>query len=269
MHRWCLDADSSAAPWRDHDPPGSLLTDKQLARFDADGYCIVEQALAPEVLHSLEHEIDRLEAARNRWLRRQPVRRSWISRADVVDFAPRLVTKSARLRQFSHDRLLTDICRDLIGPAVRLSFDQAVYKRPSTADAVLPLHQDNGYNFKRPEAYITIWIPLHEVGPENGCLRVVPGIHRLGTVEHRVTDDGFIACDVDPEDAVALPVCAGDVVVLSSLTPHSTAGNASSKMRKAYLLSYVADGTTLRDGTLCNADDAQYSVLRNGQRLEA
>ena len=192
-----------------------------------------------------------------------------LTQLDVVDFAPRLVTKSTLLRQFSLDRPLTDICRDLIGPAVRLYFDQAVYKRPRTPDAVLPLHQDNGYNFKRPEAYITIWIPLHDVGPENGCLRVVPGIHRFGTLEHHVTDDGFIACDVDPEAAVAVPVCAGDVVVLSSLTPHSTAGNASSSIRKAYLLSYVADGTTLRDGTRCDADDTQYVVLRNGQRIEA
>ena len=64
MHRLRLDADSSAAPWRDHDPPGSLLTDEQLRRFDASGYCVVEQLLARETLHSLEHEIDRLEVAR-------------------------------------------------------------------------------------------------------------------------------------------------------------------------------------------------------------
>ena len=216
--------------------------------------------LARETLHSLEHEIDRLEVARNRWLRRQPAQRAWISRADVVDFAPRLVTMSTWLRQFSLDHPLTDICRDLIGPAVRLYFYQAVYKRPRTPDAVLPIHQDNGYNFKRPEAYITIWIPLQDVGPANGCLRVVPGIHRVGTLQHHLTDEGFIACDVDPEAAIAVPVDAGDVVVLSSLTPHSTAGNASSSIRKAYLLSYVADGTTLRDGTRCDADDAQYSV---------
>ena len=268
MQRLRLDADS-AALWRDHDSPGSLLTDEQLRKFDSDGYCVVEHVLAPEVLHSLEHEIDRLEVARNRWLRRQRAQRAWISRADVVDFAPRLVTKSTRLRQFSLDRPVTDICRDLIGPAVRLYFDQAVYKRPRTPNAVVPLHQDNGYNFKRPEAYITIWIPLHEVGLENGCLRVVPGIHRAGTLDHHLTDEGFIACDVDPDAAIAVPVRAGDVVVLSSLTPHSTAGNASSTMRKAYLLSYVPDGTTLRDGTLCNSDDSQYPVLCNGQRLEA
>ena len=159
---------------------------------------------------------------------------------------------------------MTDICRDLIGPNVRLYFDQAVYKRPNTPSATLPFHQDNGYNFKRPEAYITIWIPLHDVDPESGCLWVVPGIHGRGTLQHRMTDDGFFVCDVDHHDAYPIPVSATDLVVLSSLTPHATGGNHSDRMRKAYLLSYTPDGTRLRDGSTCCAPDTQYEVLRDG-----
>jgi phytanoyl-CoA hydroxylase len=267
VERLRLDADSGKTAWRDHDGPGSVLGEEQLAMFDAHGYCVVEGAIARHDLRSLEEEIDRIEGARNEWLRLEPGQRAWISRADLVDFAPKLVAKSARLRQFSRSRLLTDICRDLIGPDVRLYFDQAVYKRPRTPAAMLPLHQDNGYNFKYPEAYVTLWIPLQDVGPENGCLWVVPGLHRLGTLAHHATDGGYITCDVDPDDAVAVPVRAGDLVVLSSLAPHSTAGNLSPQLRKAYLLSYVPDGTILRDGTPCDASETQYVVLRDGHRL--
>ena len=149
------------------------------------------------------------------------------------------MARSERLRQFSRATPLTDICRDLIGPDVRLYFDQAVYKRPNTPSAALPFHQDNGYNFKRPEAYITIWIPLHDVDADGGCLWVVPGVHRRGTLQHHMTDDGFFVCDVDHDDAHPVPVAATDLVVLSSLTPHATGGNHSARMRKAYLLSYV------------------------------
>ena len=109
--------------------------------------------------------------------------RSWISRADVVDFAPSLVARSSLLRRFSCDHPLTDICLDLVRPEVRLYFDQAVYKRPGTPKAKLSLHQDNGYNFKRPEAYITIWIPFQDVDVGNGCLWVEPGVYRLGTLK--------------------------------------------------------------------------------------
>ena len=264
MDRVRLDEDSSL-PWRDHAVSGSFLSDEQRARFDAEGFCIVEGAILGHTLRQVEREINRLERDRNDWLRNQPGRRSWISEADVVDFAPSLVAKSPLLRQFSVDHPMTDICRDLVGPDVRLYFDQAVYKRPGTSSRTLPLHQDNGYNFKRPEAYITIWIPFQDVTPENGCLWVVPGIHRLGTLHHHVTEDGFFTCNIDPNEAVAVPVRVGDLVVLSSLAPHATAGNRSRRVRKAYLLSYVADGTRLRDGTRCDAPETQYQVLHCGR----
>lgn len=261
----CLDADSDAAAWRDHDTKPSFLDSNQVAAFDIQGFCVVPQAIPPEVLRSLEENIDRLEHDRNRWLRERPRERSWISRADVVDFAPHLVAKSPHLRQFSLGHPMIDICRDLIGPDVRLNFDQAVYKRAFTPAATLPLHQDNGYNFKRPEAYITIWMAFQDVDTDNGCLWIVPGVHRHGTLEHHVSDDGFFVCDIDPEDAVAVPTRAGDLVVLSSLAPHATAGNHSGRIRKTYLLSYVADHTCVRDGTPCNAPETQYQVLQNGR----
>ena len=176
---------------------------------------------------AVEREIDRLERERNDWLRDQPDRRSWISHADVVDFAPNLVAHSQPLAEFSRGRPFIDICRDLIGPDVRLYFDQAVYKYPNTPNARLPFHQDNGYNFKRPEAYVTIWLPLRDVTPDDGCLWIVPGLHRLGTLEHERTKDGFLVCDIDRDTAVAVPARAGDLVVLSSLTPHSTSTRAA------------------------------------------
>jgi phytanoyl-CoA hydroxylase len=264
MDRVRLDDDSSLV-WRDHAASGSFLSDTQLATFDAEGFCIVEGAISRHVLRQVEREIDRLERQRSDWLRNQPGRRSWISEADVLDFAPSLVAKSPLLRQFSGEHPMTDICLDLVGPDVRLYFDQAVYKSPCTPNRTLPLHQDNGYNFKRPEAYITIWIPFQDVTPANGCLSVVPGIHRLGTLQHHVTNDGFLTCDIDPDDAVAIPVRVGDLVVLSSLAPHTTAGNRTRRVRKAYLLSYVPDGTRLRDGSKCDAPATQYQVLHSGR----
>lgn len=97
------------------------------------------------------------------------------------------------------------------------------------------------------------------------CLSVVPGIHRLGTLHHHVTNDGFLTCDIDPNDAVAIPVRAGDLVVLSSLAPHTTSANRTRQVRKAYLLSYVPDGTRPRGGSTCDTPDTQYQVLERGR----
>lgn len=255
--------------WHDHVAPGSLLTESHLRKFDTDGFCVIEQALTAKVLRTVEREVDRLEGERNDCLRRQSGGRSWISRADVIDFAPNLVHESPLLRHFSRSSPLTEICLDLVGTDVRLYFDQAVYKHAGPSDTKLPWHQDNGYNFKRPEAYITIWIPLQDVGSDNGCLRIVPNLHRLGTLRHRQSPEGFMVCDVDEADAVPVPVRAGDLVVFSSLAPHATGTNHGTQVRKAYLLSYVADGTCLRDGSPCNAPETQYLVFRRGRATSA
>ena len=120
--------------------------------------------------------------------------------------------------------MFCDLVHDLIGPDVRLYWDQAVYKKPGTR-APFPWHQDNGYTFVEPQAYLTCWVALTDATETNGCPRVVPGLHRGGTLAHRATDLGFVCFDEPPSPPVDAPVRAGGIVVFSSLTPHATGPN--------------------------------------------
>ena len=63
---------------------------------------------------------------------------------------------------------------DLIGPDVRLYWDQAVYKKPGTEE--FRWHQDNGYTFIEPQQYLTCWVALTDTDEKNGCPWVVPGL---------------------------------------------------------------------------------------------
>ena len=76
---------------------------------------------------------------------------------------------------------------DLLGPAVRLYWDQAVSKPPGATSDV-PWHQDNGYTPVEPEGYVTCTFALDAMTRENGCLWIQPGSHRQGTRPHRPTD---------------------------------------------------------------------------------
>ena len=80
--------------------------------------------------------------------------------------------------------LLAGLGRDLVGPDVRLYWEQAVYKQPHSSEPVL-WHQDNGYTFVEPQAYLTCWIALTDATPDNGCVVVMPGAHRGGTLAAR------------------------------------------------------------------------------------
>ncbi len=248
--------------WRDQTSPPSTLTPEQQAQFDRDGYVVVRDAIPRETIADLEAAIDRWESQAEEWLRTQPNGEMFIAKADEITFTVHLVTRCPEAKAFSEHPTLVGIAHDVMGPDVRMYWDQAVYKKPEP-DREFPWHQDNGYAFVEPQQYLTCWVPLTSATLDNGCPWIVPGLHRMGTLQHRTTAVGFQCLD-QPEGAVAAPAEPGDIVVFSSLTPHRTGPNGTDATRKAYIVQYAPAGAEVvqADGTRVPADDPdrQYPV---------
>jgi ectoine hydroxylase-related dioxygenase (phytanoyl-CoA dioxygenase family) len=261
---------NTAFAWSRHGGPFHRVTEEQACQYDEYGYFLLEGALAPAEVDALVGAIDPLEARTVAALREREGGRFFIARADEITFSTHLVTHSPLLRQFTSSCLFADLAADLIGPDVRLYWDQAVYKKPGT-ESPFPWHQDNGYAFVEPQQYLTCWVALTDATEENGCPWVVPGLHRQGTLAHEYTDIGFV-CLGDPEDAVPVPAPAGSIVVFSSLTPHSTGPNRTTVVRKSYIVQFAPTGAEVVRSepggppTRIRADDAarQYEILRAG-----
>jgi phytanoyl-CoA hydroxylase len=264
---------SSSFEWFDHHGPFRVVSEAQARQYDELGYFVLEDALTAELIDELVAEIDPIEARQEEALRTQHDGKFFIARADEITFTTHLVVRSAILRAFTCSVLFADLCADLIGPNVRLYWDQAVYKKPDT-EAPFPWHQDNGYAFVEPQQYLTCWIALTDATVDNGCPWVVPRLHRRGTLAHQYSDNGFV-CLSDPDDAVAVPVRRGSMVVFSSLTPHSTGPNSTTAVRKAYIVQFApADACVIAVGqqsqlTRLPADDEsrQYVILRDGKAV--
>ncbi len=256
--------------WADHPGPFRRVSARQARNYDSDGFFVLPSALAPGEIDALVSAIDPFEEEQEGALRTLHGGRLFIARADEITFTVHLVARSAVLRAFTRSPLLVDLCADLLGPDVRLYWDQAVYKKPGT-DAPFPWHQDNGYAFVEPQQYLTCWVALTDATVANGCPWVVPGLHRRGTLAHRPSDTGLV-CLSDPEEAVAVPANRGDIVVFSSLTPHATGPNLTDGVRKAYIVQYAPAGAEVlrpaADGSITRvaADEhgRQYEVLRRG-----
>jgi ectoine hydroxylase-related dioxygenase (phytanoyl-CoA dioxygenase family) len=266
--------------WVDHRGPFRAVTREQARRYDEGGFFVLEDVLSRDEVQELCAEIDPFEERQEEALRGMEGGRFFIARADEITFTTHLVLRSAALRRFTTSSLLTDVCADLIGPDVRLYWDQAVYKKPGT-ESPFPWHQDNGYAFVEPQQYLTCWVALTDATEDNGCPWVVPGVHRRGTLAHEYSDIGYV-CLRDPQSAVPVPAAAGSIVVFSSLTPHSTGPNRTGDVRKAYIVQYAPTGAEVIrvDGpapggsspdatTRVPADDEgrQYEVLRGGRRI--
>ena len=225
----------------------SFLTPDQIDQFNDDGFFILRNVFAKNVITNLVAELDPIEKTQQDAIREDP-NHYLRDGLETITFTKHLVSQSPMLRAFACNEVFKGICRDLIGPHARLYWDQSVYKK-SGKPKEFPWHQDNGYTFVKPQQYITCWVPLVDVDEENGCPWIAKGMHKLGTYEHWATPIG-LKCVDNPANALAVPAKAGDVVVFSSLTPHRTGPNLKQGTeRKAYILQYIPDNAfAYRDG---------------------
>jgi len=252
--------------------PFRRITTEQARAYNEDGYFVLANAFDAATVHTVMAAIDPLEAQVEAFLRTREDGRFFIARAGEITFAPHLVMQSLTLRTFCTEPVFQDLVHDLIGPNVRLYWDQAVYKKPGT-NADFPWHQDNGYTYIEPQQYLTCWVALTDVTETNGCPWVVPGLHRRGTLRHWMTDLGWRCLD-HPESAVPTPASAGSIVVFSSLTPHRTGPNVTNDVRKAYIVQFAPDGartvrvddaTGARREAPCSDPNWQFPVLVGGR----
>ncbi len=226
--------------WRPTLPPYAILTAEQALQYDQLGFFLLKGAFSPEEVDAVADAIEPFEHQIEVWLREQPNGRLMIAKAGAITFTVHLVEKSDTLKAFSRHLVFQKLCQDIIGPRSRLYWDQAVYKKPGNSDE-FPWHQDNGYAFTEPQQYLTCWVALNDATEDNGCPWVVPGLHRLGTISHELTELGWQCLD-NPEGAICVPAQKGDIMVFSSLTPHRTGPNLTAGVRKSYVLQYAPDG---------------------------
>ena len=98
-------------------------------------------------------------------------------------------------------------------------------------------------------ATLTFWMPLQDVGPDDGCMIYVPGSSQMGVLAHRSLHDDRhthafeCAVSFNQDQSVTVPLQAGDCAVHGQRTLHCSTNNKSSVDRYAYLLTFVSTPT--------------------------
>lgn len=134
--------------------------------------------------------------------------------------------------------------QDLVGPDATLILHAAFMKPARVGSAVDP-HQDQAlWGFPYPRA-MTVWVAIDPATPENGCLQMFDGSHRLGRLDHDVMAPGGWHASVDVAalglTPHALPMGPGDAVVWDRWLLHASSANRSDGARWGMVMVF-ADG---------------------------
>jgi ectoine hydroxylase-related dioxygenase (phytanoyl-CoA dioxygenase family) len=141
---------------------------------------------------------------------------------------------------------MVELLTQLIGPNVQLHHTKMLVKPPEKG-APFPMHQDYPYFPHERHTVVAASVHLDDTNDENGCLRVIPGSHRLGPLEPTGESNDL---DTPLEDGTPMPAAAGDVLFFNYLTIHGSGTNTSAGTRRNVLFQYrdPADLPLLRNG---------------------
>jgi phytanoyl-CoA hydroxylase len=146
---------------------------------------------------------------------------------------------------------LLDVVEQFIGPEIYSNPIQHTRIKPPQRDlpdhlqasgllAKTDWHQDTGVHL--PEAdnthMLTVWLPVTDATPENGCLCVIPGSHRQGLVTHCPRPGAQIPDALLDGEPIAVPVKRGGVLFFHHLTKHASLINTSDGIRWSFDLRY-------------------------------
>ncbi len=206
------------------------LTDQQWSDYKEFGYVVVRDIFTKEELLEMDQEMDRLEEKNE-----NKEEKGWIKELGL---------KSEKTRSFSKDERILSLIERIVKPGIAIYSSKLTAKQPHS-DTVCHWHQDDIYYIQNSESEtrMSVWIPLQEANENNGCLWVVPRSHLKGLHDHIQKESGTCRISLsekehDFSNAIPVPVSAGSVVLFDSLTWHSSKGNRTDQVRRAFIISY-------------------------------
>ena len=241
-------------------PPSQLGPDQRL-QYDTHGYVVIPSVFAPAELDTIDREIDRLLAVPGNGS--SGAKTGWIFN---------VARRSDLAAAFAEDERLLTLIQDVVRPGIAIHSTKLVTKLPRSPE-VCHWHQDEAFYLKPDDpttfsqTRMSVWVPLQEATVENGCLWVVPGSHRWGLEEFTVVDHGTCLRKLNREQyarehGIPVPVAAGSVVLFNAYTWHSSQGNETDRVRRAFIVSY-------QEASVPRGLGEQWKILRPAEALAA
>lgn len=228
-----------------------LLREDQVASFRENGFLSPVRVMSTEDAARFRGKLESFEQSQGSPLKGNQRAKTYL----LFSWAYEILT---------HPRIL-DAVEDLIGPDIMI-YHWTSWIKEASSPAFVSWHQDATYFGLEPLEEVTAWLALSPSTTESGCMRVVPGSHKLGQLPYdlKPDKDNLLSSgqtskiSVADADTVEMPLSPGEISLHHTCTVHGSRGNATSNRRIGFCLDYIPAHVKpsrylIESGALCGA----------------
>jgi len=212
---------------------GKVLTDEQIEFYHRKGYLYPLDGISKERCNELLDGVTRFED-------------EYGVNPGVFKLKGHLTMKETW--DFVREPRILDIAEDLIGPNI-LAFASRFWVKPGSDGSFVSWHQDSAYFGCDPHDMVTCWVALTPANRGNGCMRSMPGSHKIG-YEHDESHEnapgdapgekknllgrGQTIRGLDESKAVHMELEQGQFSIHNERTAHASGPNNTPDVRIGY-----------------------------------
>ena len=134
----------------------------------------------------------------------------------------------------------------MIGPNILL-YNVTYIIKEAQAPSHVSWHQDLTYWGLSHDDQVSMWLALSPATAQSGCMRMIPGSHRMGKEEHVASEDdsnvllqGQTVKSVDEDQSKLCPLRPGEATFHHGWTLHASMPNMSDDRRIGLNVQYLA-----------------------------
>jgi ectoine hydroxylase-related dioxygenase (phytanoyl-CoA dioxygenase family) len=210
--------------------------------FQENGYYHARGVFSPGEVAVLEADFDRIVAQLQR--SGEDITATWIGQANeklgakgtTIFHTHNVQTYSSHWSRALFQAKFIETCQSLLGEDVVLHHTK-LFQKPAEKGSPFPMHQDWSYFPTVRDTMLAGVVHVSRATDQMGCLRVVPGSHKLGRLaESNGQIDSDVLAEYPIEKSLAVEAEPGDVVFFHYFTLHGSMPNRSREVRKTVLV---------------------------------
>jgi phytanoyl-CoA hydroxylase len=215
----------------------SGLTTKEINDYWRDGFIVINDVLNQDELEDLRAACDQPNVVLKR--PQKDYETKTVHSLGITSLHPAFYSLAMH-------PVIVEKIKSLLGPDIQLQHSKLATKPLAKEKGLFPFHQDFAFYPHTNTDLLSVMVMLDDATPENGCMQMVKGSHKLGLLSHEANGQFTAECQVkeyteDSKKFINITPRAGGISIHHCLTIHGSPPNLSGRPRRGIVFSYRMD----------------------------